>query len=344
MRTTLLLFAILFLEINLIYAQNAPSIEIYNNNFYGQSFEKDDDNNYQTLNYIDYSRENLKISKLKVEIKDIFQKIKNETDPIKDSTLRVEKATKERELVRSEIKKDSLWNDYIKDYLEYKSATLGFWQSRSKALFDLIYHNDKNKKFNFLNNTGFNIGNNTGSIYTELVSGHMYIFRVSLGTMVASNSSKNSEQAQQEEAFQRLSTYGGNTVLALEYPLIYAHTSNNQAILLSRLIAKGTSDFPAFGTTSEDWAGSSSFGIDLYADVATSNNKIRFFTNINWSQYYGTDAFQKNLGLNDDKFSFGQFKVGLTFSNVSLSFIVATFSSETTLKNRNVIAGGQILH
>lgn len=247
-------------------------------------------------------------------------------------------------MLKTEIRKDSLWNEYIKDYLEYSPATLGFWQSRSQALFDLIYHNDKEKRFDLLTNTGFNIGNNTGSIYSELVSGHMYIFRVSLGAMVASSSSSNSIQSKQEEAFQRLTTYGGNTVLSLEYPLLYAHTKNNQAIFLSRLISKGTADFPEFGTTSEAWAGSASFGIDLYADVATSNNKIRFFSNFNLNQYYGTTSFQENLGVDKDKFSFGQLKVGLTFSNVSLSFIVATFSSESTLKNRNIIAGGQILH
>jgi hypothetical protein len=172
----------------------------------------------------------------------------------------------------------------------------------------------------------------------------MYLFRVSLGAMVASNSSTDSIQSKQEEAFQRLTTYGGNTVLTLEYPLIYAHTNNNQALLLTRLIAKGTADFPEFGTTSEDWAGSASFGIDIYGDIATRNNKIRFFTNINWSQYYGTNTFQENLGLETDKFSFGQVKVGLTFSDVSLSFIVATFSNLDALENRNVIAGGQILH
>ena len=344
MKSKLLLLTLTILISNLIQAQNAPSIEIKGNNFYGLSFKKNEDNKYETLNYIDYTRDTLKIHNLKVEIKDLFEKIKKETDATKDKAYRQEKLEKEKELVKTEIRKDSLWNEYIKDYLEYSPATLGFWKSRSQALFDLIYHDDKEKRFDLLTNTGFNIGNNTGSIYSELVSGHMYLFRVSLGAMVASSSSTDSIQSKQEEAFQRLTTYGGNTVLTLEYPLLYAHTKNNQAIFLSRLIAKGTADFPEFGTTSEDWAGSASFGIDLYGDIATSNNKIRFFSNLSWNQYYGTNTFQENLGLENDKFSFGQLKVGLTFSNVSLSFIVATFSSEPTLKNRNVIAGGQVLH
>lgn len=340
----LLSLTLMILLTNIIQAQNAPSIEITDNRFYGKSFDKNDDNRYETLNYIDYTRDTLKIHHLKLELKDLYEKIKNETDSSKDTALRLEKLEKEKELVKTEKRKDSLWNEYIKDHIENSSATLGFWKSRSQALFDLIYHDDKEKRFDLLTNTGFNIGNNTGSIYSELVSGHMYIFRVSLGAMVASSSSTNTDQSKQEEAYQRLTTYGGNTVLTLEYPVLYAHTKNNQTTLLARLMAKGTADFPEFGTPSEDWAASASFGFDLYADIATSNNKIRFFSNLNWNQYYGTNTFQKNLGLENDDFYFGQLKVGLRFSNVSLSFVVATLSSESTLENRNVIAGGQILH
>jgi hypothetical protein len=342
MKSKLLLLTALFIS-QTIFSQNAPSIEIGTNSFSGKNLDKTN-SYYETLNYIDYTRRVNEIEILKADITTIFGKIKVETDPTNDLKLRDELKKKEAELVEKEIEKDRLWNEYVKDYLENSQFTTKFGKSRTRALFDLIYHDDTEKRFNLLNNTGFNIGNNTGSIYSELVSGHMYLFRVSLGAMVASNSSTDSIQSKQEEAFQRLTTYGGNTVLTLEYPLIYAHTNNNQALLLTRLIAKGTADFPEFGTTSEDWAGSASFGIDIYGDIATRNNKIRFFTNINWSQYYGTNTFQENLGLETDKFSFGQVKVGLTFSDVSLSFIVATFSNLDALENRNVIAGGQILH
>lgn len=343
MKPKLLFLLLLFCFIQIVFSQNAPSIEIGSNSFSGKRLDKTNDY-YETLNYIDYTRRVSEIATLKLEITTLFNKIKIETDPNEDSKLRKELVEKEAKLVEKTSEKDKFWNEYVKDYLENNSLTTKFGKSRTRALFDLIYHDDSEKRFNLLNNTGFNVGNNTGSIYSELVSGHMYLFRVSLGLMVASNSSTDSIQSKQEEAFQRLSTYGGNTVLKLEYPIIYAHTNNNQAVLLTRLIAKGTADFPEFGTTSEDWAGSASIGIDVYADIATSNNKIRFFTIINWNQYYGTSTFQENLGLENDKFSFGQVKVGLTFSNVSLSFIVATFSNDSTLENRNVIAGGQILH
>ncbi len=324
-------------------SQNAPSLQIKDNDFYGRSINKVK-SEYETLNLIYFKKDSIKIVKLKIDINQIIKSIKDNSDETQDKKLTDNLAIKEKYLLKAEVRKDSLYNEYIKDYLEYNPSTIGFWKYRSPALFDLIYHDDSKKRFQLLNNTGFNIGNNTGSIYSELVSGHMYIFRVSLGAMVASNSATDPIESKQEEAFQRLTTYGGNTVLTLEYPLWYAHTKNNQAIILTRIMAKGTADFPQFGTTSKDWAGSASFGIDFYADVATSNNEIRFFTNVNWNKYYGTNTFAENLAILDNKFSFGQVKLGVTFKNISLSFIVATFSSEDMLRDRNVIAGGQILH
>ncbi|MGA6117060.1 hypothetical protein [Sphingobacterium anhuiense] len=337
MKSALLLVAIFCCHI--ATAQNAPNIRFKNNRFNGQQRTK-----YESLNYIDYIRDTLKAANLRDEIKVTFNKIKTGSDGEEDLKLRAGLIKKEAELKMIVNRKDSLWNEYVKNYLEFSPITLGFWQDRSQALYDLIYRDKNEKRFNLLTNTGFNIGNNTGSVYSEIVSGQMYIFRVSLGAMVASSSSKDSTKSKQEEAFQRLTTYGGNTVLTLEYPLIYAHSANNQALLLSRLITKGAADFPAFGTTSDKWAGNMSFGLDLYADVATSNNKIRFFTNLNWNKYYATSTFKNNLSLQNNDFSLGQLKVGLTFSNVSLSFIVATFSSEAALRNKNIIIGGQIHH
>lgn len=324
-------------------AQNAPSINIKNNSFSSQNLDRKNDR-YRTLNYIDYTRDSLKVINLRKQIDTIYNLIAAHDDNTEPVELRNLYNQKKKELNTTEIAKDSLWNEYMKDELENDKVTWKFGKQRSKALFDLVYNDDTDKRFNLLNNTGFNIGRNTGSIYSELVSGQMYVFRVSLGAMISSSSSDSLGIAQKEEAFQRLSTYGGNTVLMIEYPLFYGHTKNNQAVALTRIIGKGTADFPEFGTTSDDWAGSASLGLDVYADVATSNNKIRFFTNLNMSYYMATGTFQQNLEISDDKFSFGQLKVGLTFSNVSLSFIISTFSSESVLRNRSVIAGGQILH
>ena len=236
---------------------------------------------------------------------------------------------------------DSLYHIYTKDYLQYDRVNfLSFGAKRSRALFDFLYGNTSGKRFQVLNNTGFTFGDNTGSLYSELVSGNLGVFRVSLGSMISSSSSEDSETAQEEEAFQRLATYGGNTVLTFEYPLAYVHSRNNQYNLISRFIAKGSADFPEFGTTTDDFAGSGSLGLDIYADASLSNNALRFFMNFNLNGVFGTNTYQENLGIENSSFTFGQLTLGLIVAeNIKLSF-----SSEDSLDNRNVILGGQILH
>jgi len=254
-------------------------------------------------------------------------------------------------VIQSEIntlnkKQESLYSIYTKDHLQNRRANfLYFGAKRSRALFDIIYDNTSGRRFQVLNNTGFTFGDNTGSFYSELVSGNLGFFRVSLGSMISSNSSNDRETGQKEEAFQRLSTYGGNTVLTFEYPLAYFHSRNNQFNLISRFIAKGSADFPEFGTATDEFAGSASLGLDFYADASLSNNSLRFFMNFKINEIFGTDTYQENLGIKNSNFSFGQFTLGLIVAkNLKLSFVLNSFSSEVSLNNRTVTLGGQILH
>ncbi|MET0465197.1 MAG: hypothetical protein ABW007_18695 [Chitinophagaceae bacterium] len=238
---------------------------------------------------------------------------------------------------------DSLYHEYVKEIIRYRNYIAFPGTQRAQAFFDLAY-GTKSQQFRALNNAGISFGNNSGSLYSEIVSGTLAAIRVSLGAMVASSQSDNDTEEKNEEAYQRLVNYGGNTVLTLEYPWLYAHTNNNQFNLLSRFLLKGTGDLPAFGTNTDAWAGSGSLGLDLYADAATSNGEIKFFCNFNLNRIYGTETFRENLGIDKANFSFGQLTVGLIFmQNFKLSFVVSTFSSEESLRNRKVIAGGQVL-
>lgn len=329
------------------HAQNSPGFKIYNNPTFGKLFLEDTkDDGYVTLNFKNVEKLDIEIKAKEDEYKAKLSKIDFGNVPLTDEMIKKEQLSLDNlknEISELRNKRKFYRNEYVKENLEYKRFTLGFWNERSQAFFEILY-DTKGERFNLINNTGFNLGNNTGSIYSELVSGQLYIFRVSLGAMIASSSGEDQETASIDEAYQRLVTYGGNTVLKLEYPLIYSHAKNNQWTFISRIIAKGTSDFPEFGTTSEDWSGSWSYGLDIYGDVATSNNKLRFFMNFNANKIFGTDSYIKNLGLANSDFSFGQLKLGLVFnSNISLSFVVNTFSSESSLENKNVIVGGQIL-
>jgi hypothetical protein len=312
-------------------------------------------NVYKTPEIIRFNYNKTDITKFKTELTTIKNDLyDNSVDPnpanrynetlINSKLARMK--TIQSELKGLNKKQDSLYHIYTKDYLQYDRVNfLSFGAKRSRALFDIIYGNTAGKRFQVLNNTGFTFGDNTGSLYSELVSGNLGVFRVSLGSMISSSSSEDSETAQQEEAFQRLATYGGNTVLTFEYPLAYVHSRNNQYNLISRFIAKGSADFPEFGTTTEDFAGSGSLGLDIYADASLSNNSLRFFMNFNINGIFGTDTYQENLGIENSSFSFGQLTLGLVVAeNIKLSFVLSSFSSEDSLDNRNVILGGQILH
>ncbi|MCH6235258.1 hypothetical protein [Cognataquiflexum rubidum] len=250
----------------------------------------------------------------------------------------------EKEIKTLDFKQDSLYHLYTKDYLKFKRINiLNFGPVRSGAFFDIIYV-DEQKRFKTFTNAGINFSSNTASIFTEIVSGNLGLFRVGFGSMVSGNNNDNREEGKIEEAYQRLVTYGGNTVLNLEYPLIYFHSRNQQYNLISRLIGRGTADLPAFGTTTDKWAGSGSFGIDIYGDASVSNNELRFYFNYNVNKIYGTDVFRDNLGIANANFSFGQLALGIVLlENIKISFIVATFSSEDSLRNKNVVAGGQVV-
>jgi hypothetical protein len=264
----------------------------------------------------------------------------------KDTILQKFKAIKalEKEIGQINDQTDSLFYLYTRDYMQYKNATvLSFGQLRSRAFFDMLYGSE-GKQFKALGNAGINFGTNTASIYSELVSGNLGTFRISLGSMISSSNNKDPLISKKEEAFQRLVTYGGNTVLTAEYPLAYIHSNDNRQNFIARLMTKGTSDLPVFGTNTESFAGSGSLGTDFYADAATSNNAIRFFANANINGIYGTDVYKNNLGISSNYFGFGQASLGIIFlENFKISFIVYTFSTEDVLRNRNIVAGGQIL-
>jgi hypothetical protein len=353
-----LLLLFIFLSSTLVYSQNVPTFKILDNPTEGKTITADSSlvdgkkvfNDYKTLNNIKKKR----LQKQKAKLDSIYSGALTKLDENADG--RLDLTNQEIIKYENQLRKskdsirilnpviDSLSNEYVKEYLQYStSKILSFGPKRSRAFFDILYDN-KGKRFSVLNNTGFNIGNNTGSIYSELVSGNLSILRVSLGAMISSSSSDSLSVAKEDEAYQRLVSNGGNTVLNIEYPLAYIHSPNNQFNFISRLRAKGTADFPEFGTTTEEFAGSASIGIDFYADAALTNNKLRFFGAFNYNQIYGTEEFSNNLGINNSNFSFGQLTLGLVFNNIKLSFIVATLSSESSLENRNVIAGGQVLH
>lgn len=212
-------------------------------------------------------------------------------------------------------------------------------------LFTILYGES-----NFLNQAGVTFGNNSGAIYTEIAGGRfLKNFRLSLGAMVSSTNSDTEEAEKVDDAYQRLVSYGGNTVLNIEYPWFFKHSDGFKANVLSRVFLKGTADIPALGTTTEDWAGSGSIGMNIYLDAATVNfdkdakagNEIKVFFDSNFSYVIGTDLYKENLGISNSKFLFGQLTAGFVYKSLKVSIIFATLSSEPELRKNKAIIGVQ---
>ncbi|MFH7018622.1 hypothetical protein [Flavobacterium sp. FlaQc-47] len=201
---------------------------------------------------------------------------------------------------------------------------------------------------NFLGQAGVTLGSNSGAVYTEVGGGSfLKLFRLSLGVMVSNTNADTTEEEQIAEAYQKLVSYGGNTVLNIEYPWLFYKNDDYNLNILSRLFLKGTADLPAMGSKTEDWAGSGSIGMNFYVDAATiplssaDKDAIKIFFDSNTSCIIGTDVYKANLGIKDSKFLFGQLTAGLVYKSLKVSFVFATFSSEQTLRNNKTIAGIQ---
>jgi hypothetical protein len=308
----------------------------------------DTKNVFETLDIIEYRRVALKRADKEKELATSLGKLKaTDGTKLSDAAFKLEKANYraiEKAIGIIKATQDSLYYLYVKDYVNFKRCmVLNFGALRSRAFFDLMYDNE-GKIVKVLNNSGINFASNTAALYSELASGSIGAIRASLGAMVVSSSDDEVEQSQ-EEAYQRLATSGGNTVLKLEYPLAYIHSRNRQFNFLSRLLARGSADFAAFGTTTDKVAGSASYGIDFYGDAATENNALRFFFNFNFHRIKGTESYKENLGVNSSAFNYGQLVLGLVFvERFKISFIVNTVSSEKALRNSRLIGGGEVLH
>lgn len=304
------------------------------------------DDIYQTADIAHWEFLKSNKEKLAKEKSDLTAELINlsETKPAEYETKRKEKKDRievlKKELATIETRIDSVYRLYVIDYLQYKNCNfLRFGPERSSAFYDILYGED-NRQFRLLANTGINFGTDNGSIYSEIVGGHIGIFRMSLGAMLTKSAQADTAKAKKDEAIQRLTTLGGNTVLKFEYPLAYLHTNNSQYNFISRLIFRGNGDLPAFGTASKDFASSGSVGIDLYADASTDHNEARFFANFNVYQFIASDALMSNLKVTTRDFAFGQLSVGVVIlTNVKISFVVATLSSQKALKNASVIGG-----
>lgn len=283
------------------------------------------------------SRENVKVEAEK-KIADIL--IGESVD-----TSKVDDAKKLLKIINdAEVDQQTFYDQYVATIKESK-PNFYFLPGRTNAknIISFLYDGE-DKTFTPFVGGGFSLGNNTGALYSEFLSANLRILRVSFGMMVSSSSSSGTEGSKEAEAYQRLISYGGNTVLNIEYPALAWYASNKQEVLVASIIGKGTCDLPALGTTTNNWAGSGSLGLNVYGDLATDENEMRFFLNFNYRGIIGTDSFLENLGVDRKHITLGQLEVGIViFKNVKVSFTVFRFSNDEALRISKATVGAQVV-
>ena len=111
-----------------------------------------------------------------------------------------------------------------------------------------------------------------------------------------------------------------------------------------RARTRGTADIPAFGTTTDNFAGSIATGLNFYTDITDKEGKFSFFLDLNFNYIWGTSDFSKNLSISHNNADFTQLTIGTQFlENFKISLIVLSLSDEKSLRNKNMTIGGQLI-
>ena len=349
LRPALLLLMSFWLKVSL--AQISPNLSIKSIREKKVDVTTQDDKKYYpTINYFRWDRKKGDLEKEKVKLNSARDSLAKASDPDSINKYEEKITISEKKIVDLKKKVGKLRVAYEEDYITQRGI---FFPSepRSVALFNLLNQND-GKWYSAISSTGINLGNSTASIYSELIKGSLSIFHISFGTLLAVSSTDDDEKAQQEEAFQRLALSGGNTVLRLEYPLIYLHNHNNAFNLLIRVYTKASGDIPKFGTRSDSFAGSLAYGGDIYINIGgdlkgkgvKEGSSIRGFAYFNFGRYKGNNIFKDNLGIETTALNFGQLSLGIIVNNsIKISFITNTLSSVDLLRSGRIIGGGELL-
>lgn len=238
--------------------------------------------------------------------------IKNE---IIKSTETLEEFEREKDKRRDSI---HAWQVYNEKY-----HLVGFQYIKNKLFYELQYGDEEKNSIKSLTSAGLNFGNNTGSIYSDLFSGKVGYIYVRLGSIIASSNSDDPEVARSEEAYQRLSMYGGNTALSAEWPLLWIRSKRNifNATLSSHL--RGIGDFAPLADTDNGFSAAVSYGLELFADISDPNKNIRIMSQLIFNKYHTTEDFANNLSFNKKDFWFNQFVLGVVVKErIKLSLVV----------------------
>jgi len=207
------------------------------------------------------------------------------------------------------------------------------WFPNSKVtqyILDLAY-GENGTEGRFFSTTGVSLGINSSSVYSELYNDRFRFFRVGFGVMVNKSTADSIQEAQTDEAYQRLLTAGGNTVLNLDYPYVYHKSRNDGYHGIGFFNIRVAADLPDFGSSTDDFLAYFSPGVNYYGEFSTKRDVFKFFFDVTGRYFFGGENFRDNLELSKKSFGILKLDVGVQVNN--LFAISLTPISVATVKN-----------
>lgn len=207
--------------------------------------------------------------------------------------------------------------------IEKRFHWVGFNYNLNQVFNKIMYSDDQANTFRSLASSGLNVGSNTGSIYSDIFSGPVSYVFLRFGSIVANSTSDDSQLAMNESAIQRLSMYGGNTSISMDYPVLWVRSKRNTVNAIFSLHTKGVGDFSPLSETDNKINAAFSWGCEVFADLSDPNKNVRLMGQLIVNRYHGSQSFADNLTFKSRDFWFNQCVLGIVIKEtVKISLVL----------------------
>jgi hypothetical protein len=189
-----------------------------------------------------------------------------------------------------------------------------FWQDRAS----------------FLNMVVVSGWSDRGSIYSELASAAYVGFRFGFSALVAastaSSSTGSTTETNQETAAQRFFAGGGNAILSLAYPLLYAQAGKEPGTYATLVFyPKAATDLPGLGGPAERAPLNLDTSLELQVRLDRPDADLGLFLSGRGGWVFGNDLFYDGLGIARSPFWFSSGTAGVTLSHkiqIAAQFVI----------------------
>ena len=192
----------------------------------------------------------------------------------------------------------------------------------TQAFFEGTDYDDTASKIFKNNLVSFSPLDQAASTYNEIIYDYLGPFRVSVGTLLSMASSDYDDDYEDpdymtDNAVQRFLGGGGNFVLGLAYPLLYANFQNSNTLLADVTFYPRLSfDVPKLAAQSDLGAVNCDIGLESSVYAAGLLGNIALFGRGRLAMMNGNKAFFENLGAPNKAHYFGQVSVGIAVTSM----------------------------